>query len=108
MKVKDVTGSLTALNSTVVIGTDDADYVSVQLTGTWSGTVTFETTVNGVDWVSMRIIEVSDNSKTGKSTTTANGVFVHECFGLDDFRVRFSSYSSGTATVNMHSSRLAK
>ena len=103
------TGTLTALDTTVVVPVDDADHFAVQLTGTWVGTVSFEATINGTDWVSVAWTNSTSTSHiTGIVSTTANGIFFHEMIFAPKFRVRFSSYTSGTATVTAFTSRIAK
>ncbi len=102
------TGTLTALNGTVEFAIDDADHFSVQLTGTWVGTVSFEATIDGTNWVSVAWINSSSTSKTtAVISTTANGVFYHDVFSTK-FRVKMTSYTSGTVTVTGFSSRISK
>ena len=103
------TGTLTALDTTVVVPVDDADHFAVQLTGTWVGTVAFEATINGTNWVSVAWTNSTSTSHvTGVVSTTANGIFFHEIIFAPQFRVRFSSYTSGTATVTAFTTRIAK
>ena len=102
-------GTLTALNSTVVVPVDDADHFAVQLSGTWVGTVSFEATIDGTNWVSAAWINsTSTSNTTGVVSATANGIFFHETVFAPQFRVRFSAYTSGTATVTAFTSRIAK
>jgi hypothetical protein len=103
------TGTLTALNSTVVVPVDDADHFAVQLAGTWVGTVAFEATIDGTNWVSVAWTNSTSTSHTtGVVSTTTNGIFFHEMIFAPQFRVRFSAYTSGTATVTAFTSRIAK
>lgn len=71
--------------------------VSVQVTGTFSATVTFEITLNGSDWVAVEAHKASDGSKS--STATSAGVYTFPTFGAERARVRVSAYTSGSVTV---------
>lgn len=103
------TGTLTELNSTVVVPVDDADHFAVQLSGTWVGTVAFEATIDGTNWVSVAWTNSTSTSHiTGVVSATTNGIFFHEMIFAPQFRVRFSAYTSGTATVTAFTSRIAK
>ena len=91
----DVEDALTVQASDAVTG-----LVGFQLTGTWTGTVTFEGTVNGTDWVTLLRREIGTDATPSGTTTTANGVFVVDAAGLLKVRARFSTDSSGTVLVD--------
>lgn len=71
--------------------------VVFQITGTWSGTITFEGTVTGT-WVAIPGTDLS--ATTSSTTTTANGMYAVACVGLNKVRARMSAYTSGTASVS--------
>ncbi len=71
--------------------------IGIQITGTWSGTVTFQASVNNVDYVSLLVIPTT--SPTAVTTTTANGVWTAPVAGLTTVRVVFTAWASGTAVV---------
>lgn len=71
--------------------------VGVQLTGTWTGTVTFAATIDGLTWVSLNM--VPSNSATAASTATANGAWTANVAGYLLVRARFSVATSGTVSV---------
>ena len=74
-----------------------------QVLGTWSGTITFEAKTKGAaTWVSILVTNVATNAQV--TTTTANGVFRVVADGLD-LRARMSSYTSGTANVDIVETR---
>ena len=103
------TGTLGALNATVASAIEDADRFSVQFTGTWAGTVTFEVSNNNVDWFSVGLVNSTSVAlTTAVVSTTANGLFFSVATFSPFFRVRMSAYTSGTATVNIFTSRTAK
>jgi hypothetical protein len=68
-----------------------------QITGTWVGTITFESTIDDETWVSVSATNRASGA-TG-STTTANGVFNIPSTGVRSVRARMSAYTSGTAVI---------
>lgn len=73
--------------------------VGVQVTGTFSGTLTFEGSLDGVTYTTLSLTPI--NSTTAVTTATAAGVWSGGVGGLSVVRVRMSSYTSGTATVTI-------
>lgn len=73
--------------------------VGVQVTGTFSGTLTFEGSLDGVTYTTLSLTPI--NSTTSVTTATAAGVWSGGVGGLSVVRVRMSSYTSGTATVTI-------
>lgn len=72
----------------------------VQVTGTFSGVVTFEVTIDGVNWFSAACLDVSDTNRTHKTTTNDPGLFhFDEYAGALYIRGRISTYTSGAITV---------
>lgn len=74
-----------------------ASQVVYQIFGSWTGTVTFEGTIDGSTWESIRAEPL--DTGTLASTTTDNGLFRIDASGLFKTRVRFSTDSSGTVSV---------
>lgn len=95
-------GSLAAAAQTVSIGLNSNAGLAVQITGTWVGTVTFEGTVDGTNWVPIN--GVSASTSAPQPTTTVNGVYRLTPSGLASVRVNMTSYTSGTAAVTMRGS----
>jgi len=92
-------GSLTAgsLNADLVASVDVANYrwFCLQITGTWSGTLTFQGSNDGSTWGSLLAYQL--NAPTFlTSTVTANNI-MHGALTTRFLRVRMTSYSSGTA-----------
>lgn len=69
----------------------------IQISGTWSGTITFQSSVDNTNFVTQQV--VPSTSTTPITTTTGNGVFTVTVAGITTVRVVFTSYSSGTAVV---------
>ncbi len=73
-------------------------WISVQLTGTWVGVVTFEGSNDGTTWVPVPLEWVNATTPLPAwITTTANtNNIYHGAVSFAQFRVRVSSYTSGT------------
>lgn len=68
-----------------------------QVSGTFSGTVTFEGSVDGTNWIVIQVTNLNDGN--AGTTTTAAGVFRWSSTGLTVLRARVSAYTSGNITV---------
>lgn len=71
--------------------------VGVQISGTFSGTVTFEGSMDGTTWAAVLSRKVVDG--TSVTTATAPGLYQAPVAGLTQFRVRVSAYTSGNITA---------
>ena len=76
--------------------------VSVQVTGIFSATLSFEATVDGTNWVAINGDPVP--SASAATSTTSTGAWIFNVAGLQSFRVRASAYTSGTAAVSVRPS----
>lgn len=70
---------------------------TLQLTGTFSATVTWEANIDETNWVAVQATNLNDG--TAATTATAAGLFRIQCFGLAQIRARVSTYASGNVTV---------
>lgn len=98
-----VTGTLGTLNATVDGATDLSNYASVrvQITGTFSGTVTFQSSVDGTTWVTRSLSPATIASQaTITATATTPGIWFGDVGGRY-FRVNMTAYTSGTATATI-------
>lgn len=104
------TGNMTALNQTVSILCNQFAQVSIQLTGTWAGTVTFEGSVDGgTTWWTIAPVSLASTARTtGVATSTANGAWVADATALTNVRVRFSTFTSGTVVARLDTAFLTK
>lgn len=70
--------------------------LAVQITGISGDTITFETNIDGSNWVDI----LAENVTTGAeaTTATANGVYRITCLGMTQVRARLTR-SAGTVTV---------
>ena len=74
-----------------------APSVTFSIAGTFSGTITFEATLDNQTWYAIGAIKLSDGTTT--STTTTTGLFAITNTGFSSVRARCSTYSSGNITV---------
>lgn len=74
--------------------------VAVQATGTWVGTLEFQGSVDGTNYTTLRGYPVGGGSYA--SETSANGAWTALTSGLLYFRVRATSWTSGSATVTLN------
>lgn len=73
------------------------NHVSIQLSGTWVGTVTFEGTIDGTNFVAIPFSNIAGTSAT---TATANDIYrITNVLALSAVRARFSTYTSGALTA---------
>lgn len=73
--------------------------VGVQVTGTWSGTLQFEMTIDGTNFVAVQTTNVTN--LTVASSTTGTGVFFFNVVGANVVRVTSTAWTSGTAVVTV-------
>lgn len=78
--------------------------ISLQVTGTWVGTIQFEASLDGSTWVALSGFPA--NSTTAASSTTGNGMWNASVIGAR-VRARFSAYTSGTAVVTIRATLTA-
>lgn len=92
-----ITGSPTA-GSSASNAINGMSSVSVTVTGTWTGTLSFEISADGgTTWVASTMRQRGGSYRTG--TTTGNGVFDADVSGKTNFRVRATAAMTGTAVV---------
>jgi len=72
--------------------------LTVQVSGTFTGTVTFEGTIDDTNWFAVGMPAAATG--TAASTATAAGAFyLPDEFSLSQFRARVSAYTDGDITV---------
>lgn len=89
-------------NDAVTLDIADANYCAVQLAGVWTGTVTFEASLDGVTFVTLNMLPSTSTTPAG--TSTGNGVWSILCGGYRLFRARFGTASSGTVSATVSAS----
>ena len=97
------TGTLSGISQVVLLSLTEESAASVQITGTWLGTITFEATLDGVTF--FPINAVSSTTSVPQSTATINGLYRLTPAGTLSFRVNMTVYTSGTANISMRASK---
>lgn len=82
----------------VLTGTQGLGTVGLQVTGTFSGTLSFTGTLDGTTFVA--VLCTPYGSTTAVTTATSTGAWSCMVAGLRQFRVAFTSFSSGTANIS--------
>lgn len=97
--------TLGAANAVAIINTASDTIVTVQIVGTWTGTQSFEGSLDGSTYTATMCTPI--NSTSTVTTTTAVGVFSCSMVGINFFQVRFSAYGSGSAIVSFQTAYLS-
>ena len=86
-----------SLNADLVASTDVSAYkwFSLQILGTFTGTLTFQGSNDNSNWVSIPVNDLASNVMSTTKTTTG---IVHAPIAFRYLRIRMTSYTSGTAT----------
>lgn len=93
---------LNGVNSEARVSMANAESVGIVITGTFVGTITFESSVDGVTWASCFAMPIAGTAPV--STATAAGTFIASLGGMAFFRARCSAYTSGQPTVALTAS----
>ena len=99
---KNVTGTITALNGTVVIAANGTSSVNASVSGTWVGTLIMEGQSGDGIWYALAV--GNPNGGLNISSFTANNLYTVGSGGFTQVRVRASAYTSGTVNVTMDAS----
>ena len=92
------TGTITALNGSVVATTHGCGSVNFYVTGTWVATLSIQGTVDGTNWFTLYGIVVGTDVVT---EFIASDVSLDvPCGGLSQVRLVATAFTSGTASIN--------
>jgi len=108
--LKEATSTLGALNATTsVFDVSDADDVSLQITGTFVGTITFYVSNDGVAYYQFAMHQTGNAAATtDAATSTTTGLFSKKCAPFEYVKAIMTAYTSGSATALFTSSRTSK
>lgn len=76
----------------------------VHLRGTFSATVTWEGSIDGTNWSSIRAMNMGDGVVAATATTA--GLYLLSVAGLSLIRARISAFTSGNVTVEGQASAM--
>lgn len=93
--------TLGSLNAEIIVATDGASSVTLDMRGTFSMTVEVSGTVDGTNWtpIPIRMLNVASVSYVAAATGTVAGTWVGACAGYAQVRARVTAYTSGAATT---------
>lgn len=95
--------SFTTVEDANTVDVSQRTDVAVHLTGTWAGTVTFEVSIDGTNWVSLAMLATTQTANaTRVASATANGMFVADVTPYKKFRARYSTDTSGTVVCRIY------
>lgn len=98
-------GSVDVLNAVVMLQVGGLSAVAVQITDTWAGVITFEGSIDGQNYVSVPLTQIT--SGVSGATATANGIYIGSVAGFANVRARFSTATSGLAVITITSTLVA-
>ncbi len=97
-----ITDTLQSAAAATGVGTSTALFgwreLAIQITGTFVGTVTFESTIDGTNWVATGMAAIATGTLATSATTT--GLFYKPLGSFfKQFRANITAYTSGSITV---------
>lgn len=90
----------TAPNSVVGLDVSGLGGFGIQITGTFTGTVNFEGSVDGTTFLALNV--VATNGSSSVTSATAVGAWQGSCVGLKLVRCRMSGSPTGAAVVTLY------
>jgi hypothetical protein len=102
-----VTTTMTATSNIATISCQGAGAIGMNITGTWTGTMSFQASVDGSNWLAVSPPAIHP-AGSGVSTTTANGQWSFLAAGNNSFRINPTTFSSGTATVVLEANQASR
>jgi hypothetical protein len=92
------TGTIASLNGTVATVTEGFSTASFSVTGTWSGALILEATIDDINWFTIQGLNTAIASLTSIFGSSAFQVTA-SCGSFSQVRLRAYMYTSGTANV---------
>lgn len=87
-----------ALNS-IQVPERVASSITVQLAGTFTATITFQSTTDGTNWASHAGVDLSSTTSAMATSATAAGQWRFDTTGLYAFRLNVSAFTSSTSLL---------
>lgn len=100
------TGTLASVNAEVIVNCDGASSFSLDLRGTFSGTIELSGTVDGTNWVPIpvRALNVAGIGYVATIVGTTQGAWVGKCGQFRKVRARETAHTSGSFTATLMTS----
>ena len=108
--IKESTSTIGALNAnSAVVDISDADVIAIQVGGTFVGTISFYASNDGTTYYAYGVHQILQTTGTTDAiTTTVGGLWSKPCGSLKYFKTIMTAYTSGSATVQVVTSRFGK
>lgn len=94
-------GTIAALNASVIAATNGCSSIVFIVTGTWVATLTIQGSVDGTNFVTTPGVLATGGRVT---LVSANQNIIVPCGGFQKVRLTATAYTSGTATINYDTS----
>ena len=94
------TGNITSTQS-VYIDTTSAGTCGIVISGTWTGQIDFESTVDSINWIAINASIPNDGTE---QFTLVNGTWTIACAGFQKIRVIGNTVLTGSATAFLNAS----
>ena len=99
------TGSIGALNAATTLALNGNGGVSIDVRGTFVGTIALQGTTDGTNWTALSVLPSSSGQGVAAVTSmTAPGTWVANAAGSVQVRAVMTAYTSGTATIVLRAS----
>jgi len=95
---KALSGSITGVGQSVDIFDSNSNTRTIQLAGTWSGTLVVEASNDNVTYTTLSILKLS--SFTFIASLTVSGMYIVNGGGYSHLRVRSTAWTSGTVDIS--------
>lgn len=87
---------------TVALGDASATFagtLGLQLTGTWTGTITFQASIDGVTWVSIYGMPIGSSTPALGPTSGVNDIWVIDATNMQQVRLNCTAGGTGTVVI---------
>ena len=90
-------------DAATLVGFPSSGNASVQITGTFSATITFGATCDSTNWVALHMqpVGAAPATTTAVTTATAVGIWNASTQAYSGIRARCSTYSSGSPVITL-------
>ncbi len=96
---RTATGTINGSPQNISINAQGASSIQFNVTGSWTGTLNFQGSVDGTNWVPAEAYPIMPSTSTFVNSTTTNGQWAITAGGLNAFRLLSSAWVTGTATI---------
>lgn len=101
-------GAMTTNGQAVALSLTGATGFTIDLRGTWTGTVTFQGTVDGTNWFNISMVPSGGApSVAAVTSSTANGVWSGNANGMQQVRATCTAAMTGTVTATVRAMQAA-